>query len=177
MRLPLFLGTGGGGGVTSPSGPKFPGSGADDATVGTIAWTNPGNIVADDGASATAGTFSSSTHYAKGLGFGFAIPGGKTINGIKLEVKVGGDTTSGNDSSVKLVKGSTISGSDRSAGAAIVNGAAVYETFGGSSDLWGLAWTPADINSATFGAVYSASSAGIFTTISVDAMRITVYFS
>ncbi len=30
------------------SGPNFPGTGADDNTVGTVSWTTPGNITADD---------------------------------------------------------------------------------------------------------------------------------
>lgn len=35
-------------------GPTGTGTGADDATVGTVAWTNPGNVTTDDGNYATA---------------------------------------------------------------------------------------------------------------------------
>ena len=63
-------------------GPNFPGTGADDASIGALAWTSPGNILADDGnyATATPG-FSQVTHYLEATGFAFSIPVGATING------------------------------------------------------------------------------------------------
>ncbi len=40
--------------MSSTQGPTLPGTGADNGSVGTLKWTAPGNITANDGASATA---------------------------------------------------------------------------------------------------------------------------
>ena len=61
----------------------------DDATVGTQAWTNPGNAAVFGGSSATISTNASVTsHYLKCTNFGFSglIPAGSTIDGIELIV-------------------------------------------------------------------------------------------
>jgi hypothetical protein len=161
----------------SSAGPNFPSTGANDTTVGSVAWSNPGSISAQDGSSASAALNSfggSPSNYLKGTGFGFSIPTGATINGILLEVYRTGNSFI-TDSSVKLVKGGVIGGTDRSAGATW--SATGWASFGGSTDLWGQTWTPADINAASFGAVLSAATTALNATASVDAFRITVYYT
>ena len=73
---------------TQPIRPVYAGTGVDDSTVGTIVWTNPGNVTADDGsyAVAAAGT----THYVKTEAYGEAVPANATILGIVVEVNRNG---------------------------------------------------------------------------------------
>lgn len=166
------------------SGPLFPTTGADDATVGTAAWTNPANITADDGVVATVALGNTVTsHYIKGTGFNFAIPTGATINGITVEVKAHNAEAAGNgdkDSSIKLIKAGTIAGTDKSTGTIWgSNTPLAYRTYGSASDLWGQTWTPADINAANFGAAISAIDNANITgsNFHIDAMRITITYT
>lgn len=61
------------------------------------------------------------------------------------------------DTVVSLIKGGTVSGSNLSTGAAIPTTQST-RTFGGSSNLWGLTLTPADVNSSTFGVAYVSTT-------------------
>jgi hypothetical protein len=56
----------------------------------------------------------------------------------------------------------------------------LVEAHGSSGNLWGVSWTVADINDADFGvvlAVTKPSSVGAAHSITVDHLRITVYYS
>src|SRR6267142_141517 len=55
------------------------------------------------------------------------------------------------ENSIKIVQGGTISGTDKSTGAALSLNTEAYTSYGSSSDLWGLNWLYTDINSSTFG--------------------------
>lgn len=160
-------------------GPRNPTTGADDASFGTVAWTNPGNILASDDVQASALCSSCQSHYLKATGFGFTIPGGATISGITVEIEkanggVGGPT---NDTRVRIVKGGAIGATDKSEGPNWPTNDA-YSTYGSGSDLWGETWTSTDINSATFGVVI-AHIIGLVgpPTPTVDHIRITVTYS
>lgn len=157
-------------------GPNLPSSGVNDPAIGTFAWSNPGNIIADDGNFATAVSGAVTTEYLKGTGFGFSIPANATINGIILQVKQATNFGSATENSVKLVKAGTVVGTDRSTGATIPVTTPVYVSYGGPTDLWGAAWTPSDINNANFGAAFSGIIAS-FGGIEVDAFKITVFYS
>jgi hypothetical protein len=50
-----------------------------------------------------------------------------------------------------------------------------YQTYGNSSDMWGTALTPADINNANFGFSFQADAANSIA--SIDHIRITIYYS
>ncbi|MCI0542709.1 prepilin-type N-terminal cleavage/methylation domain-containing protein [bacterium] len=172
--------------VNSPSialGPLPAGSGVDDASVGTLAWTGPGNITTDNGVHATetlAGT--AATHYLKASNFGFSIPAGATILGIKAEIKrsrSGGSTGSVLDSQVRIVKSSGSFGSvNKAATGTPWPSGSTYAAYGNESDLWGENWSPADINSPNFGVVLSATGSTPATnrTARVDHIRITVTY-
>lgn len=59
---------------------EFAGTGADDASTGTITWTNPGNIVIAGNATASAIPENGGiTHYLKATNFNFNIPAGAAI--------------------------------------------------------------------------------------------------
>lgn len=109
-------------------------------------------------------------------GHGFAIPSTAVIDGIMLEAKVYGDTGS-SDALIQVGKPTKLSvGAAPNFGQLWPNPAA-YFTWGGAAALWGRTdWTPADINDTTFGASLSAMASHATGTISVDAVRITVYW-
>jgi len=158
-----------------------------DASIGTLAWSNAGDAVLADNNYATAGQlialFSSvQTQYITAQNFGFSIPSGAAICGIEVEVQrhAGGLIigSSIKDNSVKIIKNGSITGGEQSA-AASWPGADAYATFGGAANQWGTAWTPADINAPGFGVAISAKlsvAAAVFLTAYVDHIRITVYY-
>lgn len=164
-------------------GPLFPGTTADDATVGTVVWSTTDNIKVDDGSTAGAALLTNApntSHYLTGTNFGFTVPAGSTILGIQVEWKrthVGG---AGHDidNSAKIIQDSVIGGTEKSVGAVWTDSSLQYDSFGGAADLWGLAWTVAQINSSGFGAALSATGqTAAAATATVDALRITVTYS
>jgi hypothetical protein len=170
--------------ASGSSGPRNGSTAADDSSVGTVTWSSPSSALTQDDAYATATLDSASetTHYLKATNFGFSIPSGVEIKGILVEVErfESGTTLRVFDNSIKLVKGGTISGTDKSTGLSWPSGDTdTYQPYGNSTDLWGLNWTPSDINSSTFGAVISAihDTGTTSRTASVDHIRITVYYS
>ncbi len=166
-----------GGSIAGPFGPTVGG----DVVNGDRAWSNPGNITAEDGTCATAafGISDADTDYLTGEGFGFSVPGGATINGIKVEWKVKTSATGHNsrDENVKIIKADVISGTNKANGANWTASLA-YQVYGGPTDLWGLSWTPANINDPLFGAALSAQcDVNSLVTLSVDYVRITVCYT
>lgn len=162
----------------SASSTKTPGTFADDGVVGTIVWLNPGNAGANDAtyATATAVLVPGISHYLKGTNCGFAIPSHAIIQGIKVRVdRKCSAPGSVADESVKLVQGGVITGNDK-ASAIAWPVADAYAEYGGQNDLWGLSWTPAQINAANFGAVISAAIA-VGQTASIDHVEIIVYYT
>lgn len=165
------------------AGPNIAGTGADDNTIGTVIWQNPGNLTASDNTYVTQGvqTSTKTSHYLKATNFGFAIPVGATINGILVEIEylaVGAGRA--NDSTVKIVQGDVVVGNNKGNNAAIST-VESFVAYGGAADLWGASWSPADINAANFGAVFSVTfdpnNTGISIRVFVDSVRITVYYT
>jgi hypothetical protein len=146
------------------AGPNNPASGANNTTVGTVAWTTPGNVSASDNVNATASSLANNTitNYLVATGFNFAVPGGATISGITvtIERRDGGksSTVSIRDNSVKLVKAGVIAGTDKADTATDWPAADGTKTYGSATDLWGSTWTPADISASNFGVAISAKS-------------------
>jgi hypothetical protein len=102
-----------------------PGTVVSDDTVGTKAWSNPSNAKASDNSYATAS-----------------------------ETDWPGDVNNIYDYMVKIVKGGSVSGTNKATNTDI-DGTDTYYTFGGSSDLWGNTLTSSDINNSNFGCVIS----------------------
>jgi hypothetical protein len=123
---------------------------------GTIAWTEfsttwgtPGSGVWNAGANSNLLKFSN---------FGFSVPGGATILGIEV-VFTGGGTGFPHvpvDSSATLVGGSGTSSNlatftpqnTTRIGLTVSN---TINDYGNSSQLWGMTWSPAQINNTAFG--------------------------
>lgn len=105
-------------------GPNIAGVGTNDSAVGSVAWSNPSNITADDGSFAES---------ANG-----AFDGGADIQDYVISL---------------ILADGTISSTNKSTGAYWPTGSFAYSTYGSSSDLWGETWTAEDINDANFGVV------------------------
>lgn len=141
-------------------------------------WANPANIFADDGAGATAAFLAppSSTFELNGGTFGMNVPPNAIIDGIKLEMEVLSSARWFEaQSSMFLKKAGVSAGSNKAGLGSAANG---VWTYGGATDLWGTTWTPSQINNAGFGFGFSAAytSSGNDFNISIDYVRITVYW-
>lgn len=162
------------------TGYRSPGTMADDAAVGTIPWANPNNAKASNNTYALAAglpfnpTYS---HYLKATNFGFAIPAGATIDGIKVQIeRKPGGASQVNDYQVRIVKWDGGIGTTDRGLPGYWSTTEAYYTYGGSSDLWGETWTPARINDVDFGAALSVYLE-ILGIAYVDHIRIKVYYT
>jgi hypothetical protein len=190
-------------GIAAPSlnsvGPNGCSSGT---TTGSPAWLNPSRITANDGSDATVSVTGPtaiknnqvqvvSSGNLLGETFSFAVPATATILGIQLDIKGScGDLAITHTPSTvafvaQLLKAGTAVGSTRQANL-VLNAVDAFVTVGGSTDLWGSTWTPADINGATFGAqiigqsswvrALTAGQTGDTTNYQVDYVRITITY-
>lgn len=170
-------------------GPNGCGTGADDASTGSFAWSNPGNVTANDSAYATAGAgqnSSNSYHYLKATNFGFNLPSNAQIQGIVVGIKRLYSVTGGNanvgDNNVRVVKSNgAIGTTDRANTSPGWSLTERTDSFGSSTDLWGESWLYSDINSANFGFVLAVQANGATNgpgsvTASVNWFTVTVYY-
>lgn len=142
-------------------GPNFPDSGTSTGT--GVAWTNPGNITADDGTntttSLTSGGVTSAELYASD--FDFTIPVGATIDGIEFVIERsnsagssgiddGGGAEGSADGVYATKDGTYAVGSQLGTGTNWTS-TPTAETYGGAAELWGQSWAYTDINATTFG--------------------------
>lgn len=168
--------------ITAPPtsfGPATSTTEVNDATVGTVDWASLANIRASDNARAGAALLAGEiSKYLKATGYAFSIPSDHAILGIEVRIersKVFG-TGAIEDNSIKLVKGGVIGGAEKASPTEWPTTDAV-QLYGSTTDLWGLAWTPADINAANFGVAISAKElSGLNSaTAGIDHVTITVY--
>jgi len=158
-------------------GPRSPSTIVNDAGIGTLAWSNPGNAAASDNlrASATA-VVMVTTQALRATNFGFGVPLDAVITGIEVRVERSSALGLSNDAAVRIVKNGALAAAERAGAAAwpTTAGEAVA-TYGGTSDLWGETWTPAEINDSGFGAAVAASVA-LSDVAQVDHLAITVHY-
>lgn len=151
-------------------GPFLPASGIDDG--GLNPWTTPSAITADDGSNATISMSTSGpTNWLIGTQCGFTIPSDAFIDGI--EIALNDYSSEGDDSGLHATK----NGSSTSPAGVVPTPGAGWQTYGSPTYLWGTSWTPAEVNATTFGAMFRALNSVATWTASLDAMRITVYYS
>jgi hypothetical protein len=161
-------------GEAATAGPNYTGG------VGTNGFTNPGNAVGPEE------TFCADTYGTAWSGFwnsfGFSIPSDATIAGIMVEIKQGWDSDPplANSLGVTIGKSESALAVQKTGGAQTETptcGASMpIDTYGGATDLWGLAWAPADINSASFTVrIYNVDGTefGVF----VNWIRVSVYYT
>ncbi len=174
------------GGVSADSsGPNSPGTGANDAAVGTKSWSATDAIFTSNDAKAQTQTLLNGhiSNYLFASNFGFAIPDGATIEGILVEierVRVN-NTATVKDHRVRIVKGGTIGSTDKADTATNWPTADAYASYGGASDLWGETWSASNINASDFGVALAVictdPNEDENTVARVDHMRITVTYS
>lgn len=130
------------------------GTGANDAGIGTQAWSNPGNVTADDAsnASGAAADKDEQMNWLKGSNFGFSIPAGSTIDGIEARLQAADveESAVAGITHVAIYKDDSTAGDDLETGETIVTATPTNYDYGDSSELWGLSWTAAEINSSDF---------------------------
>jgi hypothetical protein len=159
-------------------GPNFPSTVVDDPSTGTVTWNVPGNAAASDNVEAAAGgLLGAASHYLKATGFGFAIPAGAVIEGIQVGVERRGIDVW--DAKARIVKAGSIGTTDKAYlggyPAGVWDFGEMVALYGGSGDLWGETWTPADINDANFG--FALSAFGGDGLAAVDSISISVFYS
>lgn len=169
--------------MPSPQGPLNCGTGADDAGVGTITWTNPTNIASGDDDTYAEAVINTGeiSHYLKGTNFGHTIPAA-TILGREFTYSRtcnGGIGTEIRDYRVRVIKNGTISTTELGAGDVWSSGFPDEEkVFGGPTDLCGETWTSGDINSSTSGiAIAVTNNEASGDTAKVDRVTSTVYYT
>lgn len=148
---------------------------SDPSNGGDEAWSTP--LTAAVGLNASFSLLLS--QFLKCTDFGFSIPAGETINGIVVRFdryRVNNSGTADLEGvALQLVKGGTPQGDDKSDGQ-WPNDTAEQHEAGGSSDLWGLSWTPSDINASNFGAVIACQIAEGSEDGFVEAVEIEVFY-
>jgi len=133
-------------------------SGVNDNSIGSIAWSSPGNACSNGASTTVTGiTSNSPSNYLKITQFGLSVPTGSIIQGISFSVTRSTTASKGNRTTVRIVKGGLIGSTDSSNSN---NWGTSPVTYGSSSDLWGDTWTPGDINAAGFGIAISGKSTG-----------------
>jgi Tfp pilus assembly protein PilX len=142
-------------------------------------WTNSSNITSSNGSDATA-TISGSGSSANlnSSSYNFDIPSNATITGIRARIERAASASSSlSDRDVLLLRNGSAAGSDYAASGTWGTSDSTI-TYGGSTDLWGTTWTPADVNDSDFGLrlrVQNSNSSS--RTASVDYMELTVYYT
>lgn len=165
---------------------------ANDAAIGGTAWTAPTNAqgIGDDlWATVNEPTATPrDTQYLRSSSHAMAVPTDATITGIQLEVErshlpQGGSPPpdwqpwdhSTYDRSIRLCKAGSPVGDEK---ADTVTAWPLLDTvrvYGGTGDLWGTTWTPAEINASGFGAAVAARVDN--GTCRVDALTLRVYYT
>ncbi len=113
--------------------------------------------------------------------FGFAIPSGATIAGVTAKIWHWDETGNGGmvDNIVQLVKGGTVTGSNLASVSMWAAGSPEQFTYGGTGNLWGGTFTPADINAYNFGLTFLAKNTdGVdgTATIGIRCVQLTVTY-
>lgn len=161
------------------TGPNLPTAATGNTTTiggGTRPWAAPTNIELADGTNATV-IFTAATQKSDdliGTAFGFSITSTDTINGFTLQANYTdtGGSSAVVENQVRLLKGGVATTTNHSTGATLPPTAATV-TYGGTADLWGGTWTPADVNATTFGAAMVLASTAA-DNAGVDFFKITV---
>lgn len=129
---------------------------------GVTQWTNPGNIVSDNGAYAVAsfGTTGNPSYYLAGSSFGHSIPGNAVITGVAAGIEIrrsGGSVGSSAIGKARLSNAGTLVGVEKSPGTGFSWDSDNLVWLGGPFDTWGASLTPAQINASTFQAAIQAT--------------------
>lgn len=149
---------------------------------GDVAWGSMSNASLSDNAYAAAGPISGngfSERFECAL-FGLNVPAGATIDGVEVTIErktiIGGPTVFADDI-VSLIVGGLVQGADRSVSTPWTPTETTI-TYGGPSDLWGLALTADDVNASNFGLALRVNRTGGSGQVAqVDHVQVRVYYT
>ncbi|MFC1787396.1 hypothetical protein ACFLY8_05140, partial [Halobacteriota archaeon] len=170
----------------TPEGPLYPNVitlVSNESPWDDITWTTPNEAKTDDGdyAYTTSKNFDTGAYMyqLQATDFGFNIPVGATIDGIKVEWEGHSNDVSTTHDLLQLIKGGTRQGDDKGTGQAWPENTDAIRVFGGETDLWNMpgGWTAEDINAADFGVTHSCLAGKSNTEPYTDFLRITVYYT
>ena len=168
--------------LADEDGPRNPGSGTNNSTVGSEPWVNPSEITTPGSTYATVNLYHLHlvSNYLQASQYGFTIPSEASILGIEVVFNrsASAHNPSISDNSVRLVRAGAPVGDDKAIDAPWPSTLGLA-TYGGPEDLWGTTWTPEQVNSTDFGVVLSAqrdNNGNNSRIATVDSMQITVYY-
>ena len=146
---------------------------------GDVIWANPGNAVSEDGVNSTYNVSGSPTtsEYLKAVNIAGSVPSDSTILGIEVRVKRKATFGSNTDHTVQLIIADALSGDNNADLVTTYGSSLVYISYGGSSDLWDNALTPAIINAADFGFVFRSDGITINSQVAVDHKQMKIHYS
>jgi hypothetical protein len=152
----------------------------------TADWVNPNNITASNNTYATVSlsfgsVFTEVSDFLRADQFAFDIPAFSTIDGIIATVERKASSASTIiDYAVQPLKNGTVpvGYEDKSTGGSWSTTEG-FVTYGSTTDLWGVTWTPNDINNAGTGFAIRCEYTPAYgsATAYVDAMYMTVYYT
>ncbi|MBI2600715.1 cadherin-like domain-containing protein [Candidatus Daviesbacteria bacterium] len=152
-------------------------SNGQNSEIGTTNWTSTNKVYSNDSQYATATLNNETSNYLKARDYNFAIPADAIIIGITVNIDKFCTGASCKDASVKLIKGGTVSGDDKADTLTDYPTTDTYKSYGGRSDLWGLIWTPSDINNANFGVAFaSRNQTSQNRTVNVDHVKVEIAY-
>lgn len=149
---------------------------------GCTAWSDTDNALIEAGyttCTLPSGSFFRDTEELALTNADFDVPADATIDGFVVQVRAsesGASSVAYNR--VHLTKDGTSFSSDNKATGTVTTTEAT-RTFGGASDLWGIAWTEAEVNASSFGVIIKLrnSDTDNETTVSVKWVTVTVYYT
>lgn len=143
-------------------------------------WTNVNNILNQDSIYAySVQSLGAGSYLIYGYTYGFTVPSNATITGISLSVNRWSPLASTVvDKDIFLLKGGGILSVNKADPGTYWPSVNTARTYGGSNDLWGLGWTPADINGNLVAGVGCKQVATTSNSVCyVDSIQLTVYYT
>jgi YD repeat-containing protein len=124
---------------------------------GTVAWTNPANAqVLDTTNVARTSLNAAQSEYLQCTQFGFDLPTGATIAGVQIRITEKASVASAaREARVSAIKNGEVSIVDR--GGSLIPTTWTEAVRGSTTELWSLNWSETEVESASTGALISAS--------------------
>lgn len=159
---------------------EYGGAGA-NAGGGGPAWTNPGNAGVVDAtyATATITAVDGETATLRVTNFGFALPGGATIDGIIFHITWRASVAGIMEDSLLQLVGTGVTGAGNYGGTSLLADTDTTAVFGSAISILCDPLTGADVNDASFGIDIriGPNPAGGAANIFIDGVRLFIYYS
>lgn len=139
-------------------------------------WSNPTYIQVDDSSNASVSLGKDEVSaYLRATNFNFGSISGYYLLGIQVEINVVSVGSDFNMEDILLRTSAGRTGNDKGSSSPSTG----IRTFGGSTDLWGTAYTMSNIVNSTFGIDYRcgrAGASGSSGSVSIDYVKIRIYY-